>query len=120
MSDFFDYFFGFDKQFNYESLGMRTYKHISKENEEVLVVNVAGFTSEDISLETKTCGNLDYLYVVGKPKEDVKDFVEPLNIRFRIKADIIDEISGCVKDGLLHIIAKKKDHKSNIKIKFNK
>ena len=39
MDEFFNYFFGFDKAFNYDSLGCRTYKHISKDDKEILAVN---------------------------------------------------------------------------------
>ena len=118
MNDFFDYFFGFDRQFNYDSLGGRTYKHISKDNKEILAVNVAGFKKEDISIETKTISNTDYIYIVGTPNEDVKEFVEPMNIRFVVKSNQISEISGEVKDGMLYITVSKEYNKPNIKINF--
>jgi len=120
MGDFFDYFFGFDRSFNYDSLGMRTYKHISKDDEEILAVNVAGFSEEDIELEPETMGNTDYLYIKGTPKDGVKDYIAPLNIRFVIKPNMIGEISGKVIDGMLYITATKKTAKPNVKINFKK
>ena len=117
-TDFFDYFFGFDKGFPSGNLGMSTYKHISKENEEILIVNAAGFKKENIKLETKTIGDVDYLYITGNPDDGVKDFVKPLNLRFSIKTNIIDSINGEIKDGLLYITVERKDNKSNIKINF--
>jgi HSP20 family molecular chaperone IbpA len=120
MSDIFDYFFGYDKQFNYCNLGGRIYRHISKEDKEILTVNVAGFAEEDIKIEPKNIGNTDYLYVIGTPKENVQEFIEPMNIRFVIKPSMIGEIYGKVVDGMLYITATKKENKPNIKINFGK
>lgn len=118
MSDFFDYFFGFDKAFNYGNLGGRTYKHISKDNKEILAVNCAGFTKEDVDITTKTIGNTDYLYISTTPKEDVKDFVSPFTIRFAVRTNVIGSIDAEVKDGMLYITVTKKENKPNIKINF--
>jgi HSP20 family molecular chaperone IbpA len=118
MDEFFNYFFGFDKAFNYDSLGCRTYKHITKDDKEILAVNVAGFTKEDIELTTKTIGNTDYLYISTTPKEDVKDFVSPFTIRFAVRTNVIGSIDAEVKDGMLYITVTKKENKPNIKINF--
>jgi HSP20 family molecular chaperone IbpA len=118
MNDLFDYFFGFDKSFNYESLGMRTYRHISKDNKEILAVNVAGFSKEDIKLEPKSIGNKDYLYIIGMPKDDVKEYVNPLNIRFEIDSNRIDNVDASVKDGMLYVTVTKKNNKPKISINF--
>jgi HSP20 family molecular chaperone IbpA len=118
MTDLFNYFFGFDKDFNFESLGGRTYKHISKDNTEILAVNVAGFKKEDIKIETKTIGDRDYLYIIGTPREEVKEYVNPMNIRFEIKSNIIDSVDGKVEDGMLYLTVTRKDNKPKINIKF--
>lgn len=115
----FNYFYWFDKEFNSDSCSKRySYKHISQENKELLAVNVAGFNKEDIKFETKSIGDKDYLYISGTPKDEVKDFVEPLEIRFEIKSNLIDEIEAEVKNGMLYITANRKENKPRINIKF--
>jgi HSP20 family molecular chaperone IbpA len=113
----FDYFYWYDKEFN--SCSKRySYKHITQDNKEKLAVNVAGFTKEDIKIETKTIGDRDYLYISGTPKEDVSDFVEPLELRFEIQSKLIDEVEAKVQDGMLYITVTRRENKPNIKIKF--
>lgn len=118
MNEFFNYFFGFDRDFNYESLGGRTYKHISKDNKEILVVNVAGFKKDDLKIETKNICDRDYLYITGTPNEEVKEYVSPMNIRFAIKSNIIESIDGKVEDGMLYLTVTRKDNKPKININF--
>ena len=115
----YNYFYWFDKEFNSESCSKRySYKHITQDNKELLAVNVAGFSKEDINLEPKTVGNKEYLYITGNPKEDIKDFVEPLNIRFEIDSSLIENVEGEVKDGMLYITVIRRNKKPKLNIKF--
>jgi HSP20 family molecular chaperone IbpA len=122
MNDFFKDVFGefnffFDRQFNYDCLGMRTYRHFYKDNKEILSINVAGFSKSDIKLEPKTVGEKEYIYIIGTPNDDMKDYIEPLNLRVAIKSNI-DTVSGEVKDGMLYLTLTKKDIKPKINIEF--
>lgn len=114
----FDYFYYFDKAFNSDSVSRRTYKHITQDNKEILAVNCAGFSKEDIKIEAKSIGDKDYLYINGTPKDDVKDFIEPLEIRFEIRSSLVSEIEADVKEGMLYITVVRKDNKPKINIKF--
>jgi HSP20 family molecular chaperone IbpA len=113
-----DYFYYFDKLFS-DGTGTRLYRYFKDENDnEILVVNCAGFTKENIKLDVRNNGYKDYLYISAKPNDDMKDYVDDdLNIRFEIKSNLTKEISYEVKDGLLIITVVKKDNKPNIEIK---
>lgn len=114
-----NYFYWFDKEFNLESCSKRySYKHVTKDNKEILAVNCAGFSKEDIQLTTESIGDKDYLYITGTPKEDIKDFIEPLKLRFEIKSNLVETVEGDVKDGMLYIAITRKNNKPKINIKF--
>jgi HSP20 family molecular chaperone IbpA len=115
----FDYFYWFDKAFNEESCSKRySYKHILQEDKELLAVNCAGFSKEDVKIEAKSIGDRDFIYITGTPKDDVKEFVEPMNIRFEVKSSIIDQIEADVKDGMLYITVTRRENKPKFNIKF--
>jgi HSP20 family molecular chaperone IbpA len=111
-----DYFYYFDRFFS-DSIGKRTYKYLKDNNNEILVVNVAGFTKSDIVLDVQNDGYKDYLYISAKPNEDMKDYIDELEMRFEIKSALVDEINYEVKDGLLLITVVRKDNKPKINIK---
>jgi HSP20 family molecular chaperone IbpA len=112
------YFYWLDRFYFPDTLSKRTYKYVKEDENEVLAVNVAGFSRDDIQVEVKNDGESDYLYITANPKDEVKAFVEPLKMRFGINANVVDEISCKVENGLLLVTVKKKDNKPNVNVKF--
>lgn len=110
----------FDKSFysfNRCLKDMYPYKIKTEDDKVTIIHNVLGIDEEDIKIEIKKEQGNYYLYILGETQDKETEEVYNVRSKFSIDAELTENITWTVKNGILKIIVnRKKENPIDIKI----